>query len=202
MIEPNRKVYDVGCDHGLLSIYLEKEKNCECIAIDKQEKCVKKTLENKKAFDSNIKVIRQNGLKKVEENSSVLLLGMGERTVQNILENIDFIPDSVYFYSQVNKNLLFFRKWLCKNQFKILDETIVFEKKQYYVIITFKKGKAKYSYKDFLLGPILRKKEKSITASYYQNELKKIEKRMADSKKIDQKFFLFFQKIVLKKQLC
>lgn len=203
MIEPNKTVYDVGCDHGLLSIYLEKEKNCDCIAIDKQKKCIEKTLENKKQFSSKISVLQNDGLTniQIEENSCILILGMGGRTIQNILETIPKIPTTTQFYVQVNRDLPIFRKWLSKHNFLITEEKLVDEKNQYHVIIVFQRGKGKHSYHDFLLGPILRKKPKDQTNSYYKKELEKIEKRMYDSKKIYHKLSFFIQTRYLKHQL-
>ena len=36
-IPANSNVIDVGCDHALLSIYLEQECNCTCLATDINE---------------------------------------------------------------------------------------------------------------------------------------------------------------------
>ena len=54
LIEPNSKVIDVGADHALLDIYLNKYKNCSCLAIDISKECVIRAVKNSIKYDANI----------------------------------------------------------------------------------------------------------------------------------------------------
>ncbi len=150
MIDTN-SVIDVGCDHALLDIYLTKYRNIKCLAIDCNENVIKKTLDNVSGLD--IEVSLNDGLENilVKENQTVVIAGMGSKSI------IDIVKDKKIsnLIVQSNNKLDFLRKKITKMGYFISDEKIVYEKNKFYVVIKFKNGHKKYSFYDYLLGPII-----------------------------------------------
>ena len=122
-----KNVYDVGCDHALLDIYLSNNFNKNCIAIDISEECVLKAKKNIEKNNSNVKVILNNGLENINilPDSTVIISGMGTKNIIKIInkKNIDNL------ICQSRKNV-------CKLGYFIINEEIIFEDK-YYIIIKF-----------------------------------------------------------------
>ena len=91
LIEENSKVIDVGCDHGLLDIYLVQNKNCHPLATDISATCLEKAKYNIKLnnLDDKIETKVTNGLEGIEYSNYdyVVITGMGAKTIMKILEN-------------------------------------------------------------------------------------------------------------------
>ena len=166
-------VYDVGCDHALLDIYLTKEKNINCIAIDKSKDCVKKAINNCSKYNVDIKVLCNDGLNNIDllQDSTVVISGMGTKNIINIIKNKDIET----LICQSNKNIYELRKNICNLGYYIKDEKIIFDDK-YYIIMKFKKGKKEYSDKQYFLGPILLNNKDDIYINYLKRLKKIIEK--------------------------
>lgn len=174
MVECNDNIIDIGCDHGLLDIYLTTNKYCNCIAADISKNVLKITKQNidKYSLNNKIKLVCSDGLKNinVKKNDKIIISGMGTSTILNILntKKLDII-DSLIVQSNNEINIL--RHKVCKLGFYIYDEKVVFDKNKYYVIIFFKKGKKLYTNIDYLFGPIVRKN--NINYNYFDNLYKK-----------------------------
>ncbi len=159
MIECNNDVIDVGCDHGLLDIYLTLNKNCNCIATDISKNVLENTKKNidKYNLDKKIQIICSDGLKNIDikKNNKIVISGMGTSTILNILstEKIKEIDDLII---QSNNEIEKLRRRVCDLGFYIYNEKIVFDKNKYYIIIYFKRGQKKYNNIDYLFGPIAR----------------------------------------------
>ena len=82
-------LYDVGCDHALLDIYLSKVKNIKCIAIDKSRECVNKAINNVKKNKSTVEVMLNDGLCNIDllPNSVVVTSGMGTKNIIKIIKD-------------------------------------------------------------------------------------------------------------------
>lgn len=151
LIEENSKVIDIGCDHGLLDVFLAKNKNCTCLATDISAICLEKAKENIRKYDVKNKVITKvtNGLEGIDYKiyDYVVITGMGFETIRKILENK--CPNKLIIQS--NNNLEELKRYLFK-KYKLIDEKIVFENNIYYVILFLEKGKKKYKYEDYIIG--------------------------------------------------
>ncbi len=200
LIKPNSFIYDVGCDHGLLDIYLTKYKGCKCVAIDVNKKCISKTLENTKLYNTDIEVLLNDGLSNIDivKNSTVVILGMGTFTIKHIYDNCN-ISNIDTFIIQSNNDLYSLRKFMSKSYF-IEDEIVVVDKNKIYVIIKFKKGFKKYKYNDYLLGPILKLNKNSVV--YYDDYIKILNKQINNlhKSKIYEKIKLKYKRNIIKKQ--
>ena len=90
MIPENSNVIDVGCDHGLLSIYLDIEKKCRVLACDINKNALNNACINIKKNDAtNVKTLLTDGIENIEINSNdiIVIAGMGTTTIKHILEN-------------------------------------------------------------------------------------------------------------------
>lgn len=155
MIPNNSHVIDVGCDHGLLSIFLEKEKSCIALACDINENALGSAKINKVKYSSNIILKLTDGINGIDVNDEdyIVIAGMGTATIKHILDKKK-LSDNIIISS--NNQIFELRKFVCGLGYKIEDEKFILDHQKQYVIIKFKKGNKKYSNIDLKYGPILR----------------------------------------------
>lgn len=157
MIDTNR-VIDVGCDHALLDIYLTKVKRKKCIGTDISKNVIENAKINVKRYnlEHQIKLVLTDGITNipVQNDDTIVLAGMGTNTILHILKK--FKKNNPIIISSHNEIPKLRKKMIHKN-YRITDERVVFEKKQCYIIIKFEKGKEKYHFDDYLIGPYAKK---------------------------------------------
>lgn len=174
MVEPGSNIIDVGCDHGLLDIYLTLNKNCSCIASDISSNVLKKTIINISKYNlkDRIKVICSDGLKNilVPSNPVMIISGMGTSTIIGILKNPKLCEINNLII-QSNNELELLRRFVIKQGFYIFLEKIISDNNKDYVVIYFKRGYKRYFLRDYLFGPIARKNMEN--RNYYLNLYKK-----------------------------
>lgn len=188
------KVIDVGCDHGLLDVYLALNKNCHCLATDISENSLSKALSNIEKFNLKdfIDTKVSDGLENInyEIYDYVVISGMGTNSINKILKNKSpkkLIVQSNNDIEKLKHNLL--------KKYKIVDEKIVFENNIYYDILYLEKGQKRYKYSDYIIG-INKDNYEYIDYLYYK--YKKIYDSMPN-KYILKKFDLYKKINVLKK---
>ena len=175
LVEEDKKIIDIGCDHAFLSIYLVQNKNpLKIIASDINKGPLIHAKENIKKYKVENKVIVKlgNGIEPIEEDiDTIIISGMGGLNMIGILK---YYPHK---YKNVNTIILSpnsdtdkVRKEICKLGFYIEDETLIKEKNIIYPVIKFKRGKKKYSYQDYLYGPILIEKHDPLFIEYMNKE--------------------------------
>lgn len=155
MIPENSKVIDVGCDHGLLSIYLEKEKHCLCIGTDINKNALESAKINKKKYQSDIQLFLTDGLSDIDikNNDYIVIAGMGTTTIKHILDSNNLSNNLVI---ASNNQIYELRKYVVSLGYFIDEEKFVEDHQKKYVIIKFIKGEAKYSLIDLEYGPKLK----------------------------------------------
>lgn len=177
-INDNTKVIDIGCDHGLLAIYLvNKYDNISVIASDVNENALNSAKDNIKKMHliDRIDTRLGNGLDVVspEEIDTVVISGMGSNTIVGILK---YAKDKLKFVNNIiiqsNTDLYFLRKNITSLGYYIEDETLVLDKGIIYTIIKFSRGKRFYSYKSLYLGPVLIRKNDKLFKEKCKKELK------------------------------
>jgi len=195
LIENNSKVIDIGCDHGLLDIYLAQNKNCHTLATDISATCLEKAKENIKLnnLEEKIQTKVTNGLEGIEYNNYdyVVITGMGTNTIIKILENKT--PSKLIIQS--NNNIEELKRFLTK-KYKLLEEKIIYECGIYYVILYLEKGKQKLKYSDY----IIYNKENKDYINHLYNKYNKILNKMPN-KYIFKKLKLYRKLLVLKKYI-
>ena len=166
-VKENSNVLDVACDHGLLAIYLEKEKNCNVIGTDIKNSAIEGALRNKKKYNANVKFFVADGLSKLTRNiNTVIIAGLGSQTVIEILDT-DLKNVNTLIVS-VQKDLEDFRRFIHIKGFKI-KESLVFDKR-YYNVFYLAKGIEKYSNIEYKYGKDLIDNKENIN---YFKELQK-----------------------------
>ena len=181
LIPINSKVIDIGCDHGLLDIFLYQNKiSNQIIASDINENALnmaKKNIEKNKLQDK-IELRLGNGLDVLTEKdkvNTIVITGLGAHTIIEILKK-NFLKlnqvDNIIIGS--NTKLEYLRKEVTKMNYIIEDEIIIEDNQKIYTIIKFKKGNKKYTKKELYFGPILLEKRNEIFEKNTRKELEKL----------------------------
>ena len=149
-INNNECVLDIGCDHGLLGIYLVLNKeDIKVISSDINEKPLRKAKENiiKYHLEDKIETRLGDGLTVVSSDiNTIVISGMGCETIINILSTINNYPNITKLVLSPNNDFPLLRKELTKLGFCIVKEKMVCENNKYYLISEFKKGNEKVDY--------------------------------------------------------
>ncbi len=181
-------VIDVGCNHAYICIFIAlKGKERKIIGTDcnplslKEAYCeiAKRNLENK------ISILVTNGLDNVslEENDTVIISGLGTRTIKEILNN-QVLDNINHIIIQSNNYLYELRRYMSLNDFFIKNELVVKESNKFYVVIDFYRSNKKIKYNEFELkyGPF-----SSFNKNYLINELKILKKNLKKVENFDNK---------------
>lgn len=190
-IDKDDRVVDIGCDHAYLDIYLVQNKLCKnVIASDINPNALNNAINNinKIGFNKKIKCILSDGLNAIDTNSinTVVIAGMGTKTIKHILSNKEKLKNIEKLIISSNNDHHIFRKYMQKNNYKLLDEKVIYEKKHYYIISKYIVGKQKLSKKELMFG--IYKKENLKYYKYLLNENKLLLNKIPFSKiKVKQK---------------
>lgn len=167
--ENDKSVIDIGCDHGLLSIFLaNKYKKLNIIASDVNKNALESARGNisKYNLEDRIDVRLGDGLSVIENNDnidSIVIAGMGANNITGFLKSdVDKLVNVNKIIIQSNTDIYLLRKTVTSLGYYIDDEELVLDRGKIYTIIKFIKGKRRYSYKELYLGPILMKKNSDL----------------------------------------
>ena len=169
LVDSNKRLVDVGCDHALIGIYLLLNKKVtKVLAIDNNKNALKGAFLNVSKYEvSNIDIKLHQGLSDIviDKTDTVIISGLGTNTIKDIITNSDYNNISTLIV-QSNNDLCDLRKFICAKGFYVADEVVIEEKGIVYVIIKFKEGHRFYTPLDYYFGPIVRK-----TSDLYLNYL-------------------------------
>lgn len=179
LIDDNSKVADIGCDHGLVSIYLAMNKqNISIIASDINQNALDNAIKNinKYHLEDKIKVCLSNGLDNInDEIDTIIISGMGGHTIVDILTNNQEKLNTVNnIIIQSNNDIEYVRRKIVKLGYCINKEELILDKNIYYTVILFTKGKKKYTNKEYYFGPILLKENSKIFIEKKNKEYTKL----------------------------
>ena len=150
------KVIDIGCDHGLLDIYLYLNKKvCKIVGSDINQGPLVKAQENlvKYNLQDKIELRLGNGLEALSPDlDTIVISGMGTSTINEILSNINNYPNIKKLIISPNNEFIKNRKYITKLSFKLVNEKIVCENNKYYLISYYEKGHAKHV--NYLFGKL------------------------------------------------
>ena len=179
LVDDNSKVVDIGCDHGLVSIYLAMNKqNISIIASDINQNALDNAIKNinKYHLEDKIKVCLSNGLDNInDEIDTIIISGMGGHTIIYILTNNQEKLNTVNnIIIQSNNDIEYVRRKIVKLGYYIKKEELILDKNIYYTVILFTKGKKKYTNKEYYFGPILLKENSKIFIEKKNKEYTKL----------------------------
>lgn len=175
------RVVDVGCDHGLLDIYLYQNGIVsKIIASDINENALSNAKENIK--NNNLEDIIEtrlgSGLEVINLNDkidTIIISGMGAYTIVEILKNNPEILSTIStIIIQSNTKNYYLRKEITKMNYLIEEEKIVKDNNKYYTIIKFTKGYQKYTKKELYFGPKLLSNSSKIFEEYKNAQYQKL----------------------------
>ena len=176
-VTPGNIVADVGCDHGLTSIYLVSNNISKLVyAMDINKGPLERASLNTKLYGVSDKIILRlsDGLKEVKDDElieSVIISGMGGHLIMDIL---DVINERDYLKNNIRELILSpqsdiyrVRHYLHDNNYAIADEYMVCEEEKYYNIIRAVRGSQHYDNEYYYIywHSLIAKKDK--TYLYY-----------------------------------
>ena len=179
-ISDDSYILDVGCDHALLDIYLcLNKKNIKAIASDINELPLIKAKENIEKYNlqDKIKLIHADGLNSINDKvDTIVISGMGSLTINNIVNSSKdklYNIKKIIISSHTSSSLI--RQNMNNLNYKIKDEDVVYDKKKYYEIIVYEKGRKHLSKKEIEYGPILINKNNKEVKDYFKYRYSKLE---------------------------
>ncbi len=179
-----KRVADIGCDHGFVSIYLIKEKDVDHVfAMDINDGPLKRAYEhvNEYGLRNRIEVINSDGAKAIKpgEADGAVIAGMGGRLTERIiLDSIDVFQKMDEMILSPQSEIDHVRRFLIQNGFDILDEDMVLDESKFYVIIKCSyDASVKRQIDDVqaLYGPVLIEKKHPVLIDYLNERLIKLE---------------------------
>ena len=147
MVTPGMYVYDVGCDHAFLSIYLVR-RNISPLAFasDVRPGPVRAATEHviSEGLENRISVTQRDGIKGIDEArhpATLILAGMGGPLIQQIL-GADI--DTVHMFDELivspQSCIEEFRSGLAGLDLRITEEKMVHESGKFYTVMKLKPG--------------------------------------------------------------
>ena len=181
-VEDNSNIVDIGCDHGILDIYLiQNKKNIKIIASDINQNALNNAIKNikREKLENKIKTVLSNGLEEIDTTNidTLIISGMGTHTIVGILyNNLKKLKKIKTLIIQSNNDLDFLRYKLKKIGFIITGESLIKDAGIIYTVIKFNRGLRIYTKKQLYLGPYLLKIRNSLFIEKSKLELEKLEK--------------------------
>lgn len=137
------KVVDVGCDHGLLSIYLiENNLVSKVIASDVNENALKNAISNIEKRNLHIKTVLSDGIEKIDlkDINTLIISGMGTSTILHILHDNKKIKKINKLIIQANNDHYILRESLNEKGYYLKEESYTYDKNKWYVTSLFVKS--------------------------------------------------------------
>lgn len=177
LVPKTNTVIDIGCDHGLLGIYLLSIEKCKhIIDADISEKAMKSAKKNVEKYNLEKKTsfFVTDGLKEIpyQKEDVIVIAGMGAHTIIDILKKEQKLFQNLIL--SAHKDIPYLRKEMVKMGYKIIEEKAVLDKK-WYIIMHFKKGKVDYCKIDYILGPFAKQNKEYI--KYLKEKEEEISKK-------------------------
>lgn len=195
MVSKGRRVADIGCDHGYVSIYLCRQRQCEkVIAMDVKKGPLERATTNIQRYGLSeyIDVRLSDGTAALQpgEVDTLLMSGMGGRlTIRILEEGFARLGRFEELVLQPQSELFLVRAFLRQQGIKIVDENMVVDDGKYYTVIKAQpmvqdelqavicvneQGESKYRQivEDYF-GPVLLKKRPEAFLMYLQKEAEK-----------------------------
>jgi len=148
-------IVDVGCDHGLLSIYLFLEKSVrKVIASDIRQTALQNAINNIKQRNLKIETVLSDGIQDVNLKgiNTLILSGMGTSTILHILDNAEKIKEIKKLVIQSNNDYSLLRQSLNHMGYYLEEETYTYDKKKWYVTCKFIKSDKKNTHVEIQYG--------------------------------------------------
>ena len=193
ILDSNKKIIDVGTDHGLVPLYLAKNKiSADITATDISAPSLQKLVD--KLDDDLRKIIKTkvtDGFKGLEssDNQVAIIAGMGANTIIEIIEgSLAFAKNLDYMVLASNVNTYELRHFLNDHGFYIEKDFLSYENRKYYDILKVYYGKKQnLTFEEYYYGKTgienksdLLREKLAIDKEKNQGFLKEIEEKSQD----------------------
>lgn len=190
-VDKEDSIVDVGCDHGLLSIYLSENNLCQnIIASDINKNALNNAKENIAKKKLDIPTILSDGLNNIDTTNinTLIISGMGTGTIIHILNNKDKIKNISKIIIQSNNNHDILRKYMNSINYYLSDEKTIYDKGKWYITCLFIKRNKKNTNEEIEYGYLNNQEHINYLIDKYTNIIKSIPKSsMNDKKTLQQK---------------
>lgn len=139
-VEKKDSVVDVGCDHGLLSIYLVENKLVKnVIASDINQNALNSAINNIKKRNLKIEIVLSDGIKDINMKgvNTLVISGMGTNTILHILNDSNKLKNVKKMIIQSNNDHELLRKGLNNIGYYLEQEECTFDKGKWYLTCCF-----------------------------------------------------------------
>ena len=159
MVGPCECCADIGCDHGRLGAFLLQKGQCEVVQLtDISGPSLNKarSLMDNLGLTDQVRFAVGDGLTALEGTpDAIVIAGMGGATIAQILMDGREKLGGARLVLQPNVAAPQLRRTLCALDYAVTDEQVVQDGRRCYVVIQAEPGKADYSLKQLIVGPVL-----------------------------------------------
>lgn len=190
-ISKEDELVDVGCDHGLLSIYLIENKLCKrVIASDINQNALNNAIENIKKKNLNIETILSDGIDNIDLTNinTLIISGMGTSTILHILKDNSKLNSINKIIIQSNNEHEVLRKEMNNKNYYLKEEKILKDKNKWYITMYFIKSNKKNTKEEIEYGYLNNQEYIKFLLNKYTELLKIIPKDNKDYKEIETKY--------------
>ena len=190
-ISKEDELVDVGCDHGLLSIYLIENKLCKrVIASDINQNALNNAIENIKKKNLNIETILSDGIDNIDLTNinTLIISGMGTSTILHILKDNSKLNSINKIIIQSNNEHEVLRKEMNNKNYYLKEEKILKDKNKWYITMYFIKSNKKNTKEEIEYGYLNNQEYIKFLLNKYNELLKIIPKDNKDYKEIEIKY--------------
>lgn len=183
LVGPCESYADIGCDHGRLGAFMLQSGQCQrAVLTDISEPSLKKArnligilgLSGRTEF-----AVGDGALALTGPVDAVVIAGMGGATIAQIVERGREKLGDARLILQPNVAAPQLRSTLAENGYAIYDERVVQDGRRNYVILCARPGKADYSLKQTVVGPVLLEKLPPELTPYAQFRLRVAKKALS-----------------------
>ena len=161
---------EIGADHGITSAHLLQSGRCgtmivsdiSAASLDKARRpFALHGLEGRAVFRV------ADGLRALDGPvGAVVIAGMGAQRIAQILSGCTPALAGAAFILQPIPDPPFLRRWLMENGFRLEAERLAREGRRYYIVLRAARGRAAYTPKELLLGPLLLRERPPLWREY------------------------------------
>lgn len=181
-VPAHARLADIGSDHAYLPIYLAQQHRIDYgIAGEVVQGPYQLSVDHVRQYGLTqvIKVRLADGLQAIKATdriNTITIAGMGGTLISNILTNgFGHLHGNERLILEPNVSSYLVRQWLADHHYQITHEVILAEDKHVYEVIVGNPTTTpiKYSQKDIIFGPFLRKEHNAAFVKKWQVELEK-----------------------------
>ena len=170
-------IVDIGCDHGLTTIYIYENKLCKKIVCsDINPNALANAKENIQKRNLPIEAILSDGIKNIDLElfNTLIISGMGTYTILNILEDKNKLQKINKLIIQSNNDYELLRKELNNRGYYLEEEKYTIDKSKWYITMKFIKTNKKNNNQIIKYGYLNNKEYNSFLIDNKKSILKKI----------------------------